>query len=217
MALHQTNKIELVLFDIGGVIIDLNLDSTRHELLKKYGMPEGVFEEITRASFERQPWSPTERATIGSITTDEYVEEFRRGCENGVSTSTIKSNLESVVGAERPEMVELIRGLSKSTRVAAFTNTIALHWSLLTDPNRFSFFSLVEKVVASHILGLAKPTPEAFHGVCRILAVDPKDVLFIDDTERNVAAAKELGMTSTQYTSFSDLRQTLNSVGLLED
>jgi FMN phosphatase YigB (HAD superfamily) len=217
MELHQPSKIELVLFDVGGVIIDLYLDSAREDLLKKYGMPECVFEEITRSSFEKQPWSPTERATIGSMTTDEYVGAFHRGCENGVSISKIKANLQSIVGPERREMVELIRTLSKTVRLAAFTNTIALHWDLLTDAARFSFFGLMEKVVASHILGLAKPMLDAYRGVCRILTVDPTNVLFIDDVDRNVLAAEEVGMTSVQYTTYSNLCETLRRLDLLKD
>ena len=215
MALQQTDKIDLVLFDVGGVIIDLFLDSARHALLNQYRMPASVYEEITRATFERQPFSATENATIGLITTDEYLEEFRRGCGGGVSVSTIKSNLESVIGPERGEMVELIRTLSNRVRVAAFTNTIELHWNLLIDQNRFSFFGLVERVIASHILGLAKPTPAAYRATSEILAVDAMNVLFIDDSPRNVLAARDFGMTSVRYTSYPELCETLRSLDLL--
>lgn len=215
MGLQQTGKIDLVLFDVGGVIIDLFLDSARYALLNQYRMPATVYEGITRATFERQPFSATENATIGVITTGEYLEEFRRGCDHGVSISTIKSNLESVIGAERREMVELIRILSNRVRVAAFTNTIELHWNLLIDHNRFSFFGLVERVIASHILGLAKPTPAAYRAASEILAVDPMNVLFIDDTERNVLAARDVGMTSARYTSYPKLCEMLGSLDLL--
>ena len=112
-------------------------------------------------------------------------------------------------------MVELIRTLSKRVRVAAFTNTIELHWNLLIDHNRFSFFGLVERVIASHILGLAKPMPAAYRAVSEILAVDPMNILFIDDTERNVHAARDVGMTSTRYTSYPELCETLRSLDLM--
>jgi FMN phosphatase YigB (HAD superfamily) len=214
MALQQNSKIDLVLFDVGGVIIDLFLDSVRQAVLNQCRMPVSVYEGITRATFEREPFSATENATIGVITTEEYLEEFRTGCDNGVSISTIKSNLESVIGPERREMVELIRTLSKRVRVAAFTNTIELHWNLLIDHNRFSFFGSVEKVIASHILGLAKPMPAAYRAVSEILGVEPMNVLFIDDIERNVLAAREVGMSSAQYTSYSDLCETLQSLDL---
>ncbi len=177
-------------------------------------MPVSVYEGITRATFERQPFSATENATIGVATTDEYLEEFRKGCENRVSISTIKSNLEGVIGSERSEMVELIRTLSKRVRVAAFTNTIELHWNLLIDHNRFSFFGLVERVIASQILGLAKPMPAAYRAASEILAVDPMNVLFIDDTERNVDAARDVGMTSARYTSYPELCEMLRSLDL---
>jgi FMN phosphatase YigB (HAD superfamily) len=215
MTLQQTHKIDLVLFDVGGVIIDLFLDSARQALLNQCRMPVSVYQDITRATFEQQPFSATENATIGVATTEEYLEEFRRGCDNRVSISTIKSNLEGVIGPERSEMVELIRTLSNRVRVAAFTNTIELHWNLLIDRARFSFFGLVERVIASHIIGLAKPMPAAYRAVSEILVVDPMNVLFIDDIERNVLAAREVGMSSVQYTSYSDLCQTLHRLDLL--
>jgi hypothetical protein len=98
MTLQQTRKIDLVLFDVGGVIIDLFLDSARQALLNQCRMPVSVYQDITRATFEQQPFSATENATIGVATTEEYLEEFRRGCDNRVSISTIKSNLEGVIG-----------------------------------------------------------------------------------------------------------------------
>src|SRR5258708_35809985 len=98
MALQQTRKIDLVLFDVGGVIIDLFLDSARQALLNQCRLAVSVYQATTGATFEQQPFSATENATIGVAPTEEYLEEFRRGCDSRVTICPIKSNLESVVG-----------------------------------------------------------------------------------------------------------------------
>jgi HAD superfamily hydrolase (TIGR01509 family) len=74
---------------------------------------------------------------------------------------------------------------------------------------------LVERVIASHILGLAKPMPAAYRAVSEILAADPMNILFIDDSERNVHAARDVGMTSARYTSYPELCETLRSLDLM--
>ncbi len=57
--------------------------------------------------------------------------------------------------------------------------------------------------------------PAAYRAVSEILVVEPMNVLFIDDIERNVLAAREVGMSSVQYTSYSDLCETLHRLDLL--
>ena len=46
----------------------------------------------------------------------------------------------------------------------------------------------------SHALGVAKPDPEYFRAITQRLALDPHELLFIDDHETNVLGAREAGL-----------------------
>ena len=112
-------------------------------------------------------------------------------------------------------MIELVSVLSKRVRVAAFTNTIEMHWKKLQNRDRFSFPAIVEQTLASHLIGVAKPTKAAYQEVTRRLEIDPAEVLFIDDSGINVSAAIECGMRGIVFNNYRDLVETLHKEELL--
>ncbi len=207
--------VRLVLFDVGGVLIDLQSEKARRSLESEYGMATAAYEALTRCTYEKEPFSITETATIGATGSDEYIDAFRAACRCLVPASVIKQNRESIIGPERAPMIELVSMLSETVRVAAFTNTIEMHWEMLHDRDRFSFPRIVEQTIASHVIGVAKPTKAAFQEVTTRLEIDPAEVLFIDDSKINVSAAVEYGMRGIVFNSYRDLVETLHKEKLL--
>jgi FMN phosphatase YigB (HAD superfamily) len=213
--LKGTMKIKLVLFDVGGVLIDLQTEQARRSLESQYQMTKESYAMLTRCTYETEPFSITELATIGKAGSTEYIEAFRAACGRFVSMTAMRQNRESIIGHERSEMLELLSNLKRSVRVAAFTNTIAIHWEMLQDRNRFSFPHLTEQTIASHLAGFAKPTKQAYEQLSRILKVNPSDVLFIDDSKINVAAAIATGMRGLVFTQHRNLVEDLQRESLL--
>jgi glucose-1-phosphatase len=207
--------VKLVLFDVGGVLIDLQTEQARRSLESEYGMTTAAYEGLARCTYEKEPFSITEEATIGAAGSDEYIDAFRAACGRFVPASVIKQNRESIIGHERPPMIELVTVLSKRVRVAAFTNTIEMHWKKLQNRDRFSFPAIVEQTLASHLIGVAKPTKAAYQEVTRRLEIEPAEVLFIDDSGINVSAAIECGMRGIVYNSYRDLVENLHKEELL--
>jgi glucose-1-phosphatase len=207
--------VKLVLFDVGGVLIDLQTEQARRSLESEYGMTTAAYEGLARCTYEKEPFSITEEATIGAAGSDEYIDAFRAACGRIVPASVIKQNRESIIGHERPPMIELVTVLSKRVRVAAFTNTIEMHWKKLQNRDRFSFPAIVEQTLASHLIGVAKPTKAAYQEVTRRLEIEPAEVLFIDDSGINVSAAIECGMRGIVYNSYRDLVENLHKEELL--
>jgi putative hydrolase of the HAD superfamily len=58
-------------------------------------------------------------------------------------------------------------------------------------------------------IGVAKPDPRAYEICARRLGVAPADVIFFDDNERNVVAAREAGMTAEVFVSPERVREVL--------
>jgi len=204
-------KTRLVLFDIGGVIIDLDFQDARSTLESEFLMDPGTFSELTRSGYTGEVLSVTEKAMIGAIGTREYLLAFQNGCKRPVPLETVQRLRESMLGPERPEMLELLDQLRKQAAIAAFTNTMALHWDLLTDPKRYRFPQLFQTIFASHLLGDAKPRVEAFKKVLNTLSVNPEEVVFVDDSEVNVSGASQLGIKGIVFESPESLRAELRS------
>jgi glucose-1-phosphatase len=195
------------LFDIGGVIIDLDFHDARSTLESEYLMDPETFLELTRSGFSSEVLSVTEKAMIGAIGTQEYLAAFQNACKRPVPLETVQRLRTSILGPERPQMLEFLRQLKPKIPIAAFTNTIELHWELLTNPKFYRFTELFGSIFASHLLGDAKPRAEAFGKVLNGLGVSPEEVIFIDDSELNVFGASRIGITGIVFRSVDTLRQ----------
>ena len=65
---------------------------------------------------------------------------------------------------------------------------------------RLDWLKGFERCIWSYALRLAKPEPEIFCKTLRLLGASPEHVLFVDDKEENVAAARALGIKAVRYT-----------------
>ena len=147
---------------------------------------------------------------IGTIGTDEYLQAFQSGCKCSVPLEDIRRNAESVLGPERSELLDLLEQLSRRIPIAAFTNTIELHWTLLMNSKNYRFPSFFGQIFASHLLGDAKPRTSAFAKVLDTLGLNPSEVVFIDDSVLNVSGANQLGMRGIIFEGASKLREDLS-------
>lgn len=68
---------------------------------------------------------------------------------------------------------------------------------------------LLRDVVVSGQVGLAKPDPAIFHLAAERFAVEPGRTVFVDDTARNVAAARAAGFHAVHFTDTASLRSAL--------
>jgi putative hydrolase of the HAD superfamily len=95
-----------------------------------------------------------------------------------------------------PAMYELIRAL----RGAGFgTALLSNSWGADEYP-RADFAGLFDTVVISGEVGMRKPEAEIFQHAAAALGLDPRECVFIDDIEANVAAAVAIGMTGLHHT-----------------
>lgn len=61
--------------------------------------------------------------------------------------------------------------------------------------------------------GVRKPDPEAYLGAARAIDLAPRDCLFVDDRESNVAAARAVGMDALRFEGAGPLREALVARG----
>ena len=99
----EDSVIGLVLFDVGGVLIDLYSKDKETEAVlgREYGLDPASYERIAKPAMER--------AIIGKIGTTDLLQAFCAACKRDVTIEEMKSNLESIIGDERPAMLELVR------------------------------------------------------------------------------------------------------------
>jgi putative hydrolase of the HAD superfamily len=65
----------------------------------------------------------------------------------------------------------------------------------------------------SHALGMAKPEPAIYVAAAEALNAPPTRILFIDDLERNIAAAQSVGMQAIHYTDHARFERAMRDGG----
>ena len=116
-----------------------------------------------------------------------------------------------------PGTAEILRALhDRGVRLVALTN-----WSAETihhGPEIFpEVFDLFDDIVVSGAEGVAKPDREIFQILARRLTHPISGVFYVDDSPRNVDAARAAGMDPVRFTDAATLLEELKSRGLLDD
>ena len=80
---------------------------------------------------------------------------------------------------------------------------------------RFAFIEWFDGVLVSGEVGVTKPDPAIFELLCRRFDLHPERTLFVDDTNRHVEAARELGFKTIRFSDPDQLRAELVELGVL--
>lgn len=121
-----------------------------------------------------------------------------------------------------PQQVEdkLLKGVDRNTELISYVRTLRPRFKvgLLSNISRGvmqGFFSeaerteLFDSVVLSGDAGLVKPDPAIFTLAAERLDVEPHNVIFIDDNERNCAGARQAGLTAIHFTNNKHLEEEI--------
>ncbi|AXK36111.1 HAD family phosphatase [Streptomyces armeniacus] len=110
------------------------------------------------------------------------------------------------VPAVDQEVVALLGRLRGVASVALVSNATT---RLEQDLARQGLDGLTDAVVNTSRIGVAKPDPRVYRIAAERLGAPAARCLFVDDTEANVVAAREAGMTGLHYQHLDDLRHAL--------
>jgi putative hydrolase of the HAD superfamily len=120
----------------------------------------------------------------------------------------IEADLASWTEAD-PAMVSLLGELAgEGHRLGLLSNIIADLVPVFEERHE-SWLAHFDARTYSCAIGVAKPDHRAFEIAAERLGVTPADCLFIDDTEVNVVAAREVGMRAEVFTSPDQVRALL--------
>lgn len=73
---------------------------------------------------------------------------------------------------------------------------------------------LFDDVILSGDVKMAKPDPEIFKLALSRLGAQPAETIFIDDSQNHIIGARQLGITSIQFSSNAQLKAELSTLGL---
>lgn len=198
--MNDSTRIEAILFDLGGVLIEL----AGVERMLAWSPSLGTTEELWR----RWLGSPAVRAyetgrTGRDAFADGIIEEFGLP----VGRDAFLAEFAWWPRALHPGARGLLAALAPRYTLASLSNTNELHWARFERD--WSLPSMFHRNFPSYAVGKLKPDADYFEHVLDELRIDPSQALFVDDNRINVDAARAVGLNARLVPGFDALPAAL--------
>lgn len=202
----RTKEIRVVLFDVGGVLVELSGAATLlswlgHRLTAEQLYTFWLTSPLVR-SFE-----------TGKLSPEAFARQLTADLRLPVSPEVFLEECYTWGQRLLPGAVELVHRVPRRYLRATLCNTNALQWPRLMQQSEL--VSAFDHHFASHLTGKIKPDEEAFEHVLATLQCDAPQTLFLDDNHLNVAAAKRVGMAAFQVKGPREAEHALYEAGVL--
>ncbi len=189
----ETMDIKNIIFDFGGVVIDIdpqltvnefvNLGFSNYEKLMSH-----VFVDDIIAKFEK-----------GILTPELFRAKLREFLELDITDQELDDAWNALLFDIPRERIEVIEKVKENYSIYLLSNSNEIHYDLFVRDLQLrfgyrEFDELFEKAYFSFDLHLLKPEPDIYEFVLNQHGMVPSETLFIDDKPENIDAAKKLGI-----------------------
>lgn len=197
--------IRAAIFDWGGVLVHSDLHETLGRWDQRLGLSTG---SVLQAIFA----GTDATVLVGEVSAEEH---WRTVCSALSLSEAQHGQLISELEAAEvfdAELGAFARGLRTRLGTAILSNLWSDGRSAI---RRHHPEQLVDHVLISAEIGVSKPHPRAFEIALARLDVEPREAIFVDDSDDNIAAATALGLHPVRY---ENTPQAITAVrALLED
>jgi 2-haloacid dehalogenase len=201
-------KINTVIFDLGGVLIDWNPRYVYRTIFKTEEEIDWFFENVAT-----HDWNENQDAGYPiAKATEELVAQHP---EWEKEIKAYYGRWTEMLGGPIHETVEIFRQLKDNPDIKTYALT---NWSAETFHialERYDFLHWFDGRVVSGEERTRKPFHDFYQRLLERYKVDPSRALFIDDNLRNVKASEELGIKSIQFTTPRKLAEHLKELGMI--
>lgn len=183
------NNIRSLLFDLGNVIIDIDIDGA-HERLNRLFRKDANRPVIEKAFIDYE---------CGRISTDIFINTLLSQCDRKIQALDIIEAWNSMLISIPDHRLEMLRLLKKNYSVYLLSNTNALHleWihRYLRKEHKVESFEkeFFDHAFYSHLVGDRKPNMSLFKFITEDSFLMPALTLYMDDVQENLDVADRLG------------------------
>lgn len=201
--MNKKTSITTLIFDFGGVIINLDLP-TCIQNLKKLGTNDI---ENYLSNFGQKDFFL--KFEIGEIGTPEFRNEIRKLTNKTITDAEIDNAWCSFLCDIPSERLELLEKLRKKYRLLLLSNSNPLHVevsaAIALQGTGKTIRDYFDKCYFSYEMGLTKPDPAIFEALLADAGLEATECLFLDDGPKNIEAAKRLGIQTYFVTQGENL------------
>ena len=195
--------IKAIFFDIGGVLVQVDSSAA----IQKLSTRLQVDEQVIREAMSPELLNEYEK---GHLNANQFYENLLINCASSekMGIGEFKGYWQDVL-FPNDDMLAFLEKATQRLPVWLLSNTNDFHFDLLLE--NFPFMNWVNGGTYSFIEGSMKPEPLIYERAIKRSGKAPHNILFIDDLEDNVLAAREQGINAIQFTDYESLRAEIRS------
>ena len=186
---YQMTKITTIIFDLGGVILNLDQDRTLRAF-KRLGVDLEDINEMSTifSDFE-----------VGKINANDFRQAIMTHLKGNATENEIDAAWNAMLLDLPTERLTYLKFLRKNFNVHLLSNTNSIHIDafnkyLLDEHPNLDWYAQFDKVYYSYEIGLRKPNKDIYEFVIQENNLKPHECLFIDDLKANLNGAGHVGM-----------------------
>ncbi|MBX2894472.1 MAG: HAD family phosphatase [Cyclobacteriaceae bacterium] len=185
--------IKNIIFDLGGVILNLAVENTHREFARLSGLP---LEEIKDRVHHGKYFHAYER---GLISDAEFRNHLRQSLQLQISDTELDKAWNAMLLDIPTERFTLLEQLKQTHRVFLLSNTNEIHRQffnniVLQTSGKLSIDYYFHYAYFSHVLKLSKPDVAIYKYVLNEQNLLPHETVFLDDNADNIAGAAMAGL-----------------------
>lgn len=198
------SNIKVLLFDFGGVVVDINRDNAVQRF-KKIGVEQAdsILDTYKQSGIFLQ-------LEEGILTPGEFYDALRELTGKAIPSEQIDYAWMGFFPSVNQERLDFINELRKKYRVCLLSNTnpIVMGWA---RSERFSQAGMpldayFDKLYLSYQMGMVKPKHEIFEQILKSENITPDQIMFFDDGPANVEIASSMGFGTQLVAEGQDFR-----------
>ena len=206
--------VNTIVFDLGGVIIDLNVPRCVANFKRLMG--EENVRNVLGIDDEGEGIVAVSAATLqlmhdyeyGNISTEEFVSQLLSHCYEGVTAQQVRDAWLSMLDELPQWKLDYIADLrKKGYKTVLLSNSNQMHWDPIWEQYRLGDY--FDFVFASQDLHMAKPNKEIFDYVVKTAKIDCAHTIYVDDLDKNRAAGEKYAGWKT-VASIEELKKELS-------
>lgn len=204
----KPSQIDTIIFDLGGVLIDWNPRHLFRKLFEEEAEMEYFLEEVCTGDWNEQQDG-------GRPFAEAIAEKTAAFPKYAPQIKAFFDRWAEMLGGPIKGTVDILEQIHQAERfrLLALTNWSHETWPIAWE--RYGFLRYFEDILVSGQEQLKKPDPRIYHLLSERNNINPGQALFIDDSLRNVKAARREGMPAIHFTNPTALRTTLRHYSII--
>ena len=202
-------EIKVILFDLGNVLVDFDLNPAIKRISRFCSKDPGTIFKLLLSS------GITNSFETGRLSAEEFYEKTKEalGLKLGYASFVTIWNEVFFFSSKNRAVYHIANLLKKNYRIALLSNTNILHYKYIKDS--FPIFDIFDKVFLSFEMGAIKPDKIIYQKAIKALGVLPEHIFYTDDRAELIDSASRLGIKSFIFTNAEQLIKDLSSLDIV--